>query len=625
MNPVQQLNATEECFGNVLHSGVDNTTIQADLSIAPMLPVKPPRSAQASRSAAEPLHLSLDPAGQIVAVNQAAAASFGYPVATLVGQPIANLIVRQQHARWQQKLTLVWQQNCMVRGKFDLLLAEGCPLKVQITLQLLHGLNQPIGILCSCTPITSSQSPNQLQPVHRNSQPVLEPSELYQQVQRRNAHLERQVQQHAAQLDLAIAFEETLKRITDRVRDSLDEAQILQTAVQELAIATGVNSCNAAVYDLEHRISTVRYEYTASLVPLQGRTLLMDNFPEGYHQLLSGQYFQFCSLMPNPSRGRVAMLACPIVEDQSILGDLWLVSQAERTFSEQDIRLVQQVANQCAIALRQARLYQAAQAQVKELEKVNQLKDDFLSTVSHELRTPMSNIKMSITMLEVALQRLEVLDNSASALAKYFQILRNESEREIGLINDLLNLAQLESGRELLVLSEMQPRTWLPHLVAPFRERAMQQQQQLSTEIAADLPNITTDRSRFERLICELLNNACKYTPAGGTITLSATLKPTTIAEPSDTLLIQVSNSGIEIAAPELARVFDKFYRIPNHDPWRHGGTGLGLALVKEQVETLGGTITATSRNSITCFAIELPLVAPDAAIGNSRPTSAVL
>lgn len=101
----------------------------------------------------------------------------------------------------------------------------------------------------------------------------------------------------------------------------------------------------------------------------------MEAFPEHYHQLLAGQCFQFCSVFPNPSRGHTANLACPIFDDQNVLGDLWLMHDKDHGFGEIEIRFVQQAANQCAIAIRQARLYQASQMQVKQLERqVNELK-----------------------------------------------------------------------------------------------------------------------------------------------------------------------------------------------------------------------------------------------------------
>lgn len=149
------------------------------------------------------------------------------------------------------------------------------------------------------------------------------------------------------------------------------------------------------------------------------------------------------------------MLATPIFDDQGVLGDLWLINQSDDTFNELEIRLVQQVASQCAIAIRQARLYGAATAQVEELERLNRLKDDFLNTVSHELRTLMASIKMATSMLEIVLKQAGVLDAQPNRAAQYLQILRHECQREIGLINDLLDLSRLDAGTERLNLTAL--------------------------------------------------------------------------------------------------------------------------------------------------------------------------
>ncbi len=430
---------------------------------------------------------------------------------------------------------------------------------------------------------------------------AIQQSELFRQVQRLNAELERKVQARTAELELAFEFEATLKRLTDRVRDSLDEGQILQTAVQELGVVLGVQCCNAALYDLDRGTSTICYEYTTSYSPSIGRVSQMSDYSELYTQLLQGQCFQLCSLAPNPVRGQVAVLACPIVDDQGVMGDLWLINHKYYGFHEQDIRLVQQVANQCAIAIRQARLYQATQAQVEMLEKLNHLKDDFLSTVSHELRTPVCNIKMAAQMLEIVLKRAGVLDTEPNKATQYFQILHDECQREISLVNNLLDLSRLEAGTEPLLMTIIDPTIWIPGIAEPFIERAREQQQHLVVEIPSQLPTLMTDLTDLERILSELLNNACKYTPPGGTITVSA--------QATDKILqLFVSNSGVEIPKPELAHIFDKFYRIPNHDPWKHGGTGLGLALVKKLVEHLGATIQVKSCESQTTFTLEFPI-----------------
>lgn len=457
---------------------------------------------------------------------------------------------------------------------------------------------------------------------------AIQQAELYQQVQNLNAHLEQQVQERTAVLQKAFDFEAMLKRITDKVRDSLDENQILQTAVNELGVCLEVECCNAANYSSDLRSNQITHEYfTHKPLGLGKETILSESpTPEIFDQLLQGQYLQFCfSIEASIAHTQefYAVLACPLLDDQGVLGDLWLFKQKHESFNDLEVRVVQQVANQCAIALRQSRLYQAAQAQVQELERLNHLKDDFLSTVSHELRTPMSNIKMSIQMLEISMQRLGLLNEENDRLTHYLRILQEECQRETNLINDLLNLSRLDSGREPLTVTCLQLQYWLPHLIEVFAERMQNAQQRLILEICEDLPPLETDFNDLEKVFMELIHNACKYTSAGECIQIKARLLESLHQEQgaiaaqtqsTQALLshgsfveISVANSGIEIPHKELNHVFEKFYRVPNHDPWKHGGTGLGLALVKKRVERLEGTISVTSRNNWTTFTVRLP------------------
>ncbi|MEM9512555.1 MAG: histidine kinase dimerization/phospho-acceptor domain-containing protein, partial [Cyanobacteria bacterium P01_E01_bin.48] len=142
--------------------------------------------------------------------------------------------------------------------------------------------------------------------------------------------------------------------------------------------------------------------------------------------------------------------AFPVADDSGVMGDLWLTRHADLTFSDSDIRLVERVATQCAIALRQARLYRDGQSQLHELKRLNQLTDDFIHTVSHDLRKPLTNMKMAMQMLRVSLDSelsgREVASETEAEqgrIARYFKILDDECEREIGIINDLLDLQQM--------------------------------------------------------------------------------------------------------------------------------------------------------------------------------------
>lgn len=439
---------------------------------------------------------------------------------------------------------------------------------------------------------------------------AIQQCELHQQIHQLKKDLEKQVQRRTGELEMVVEFEEVLKRIVERVRDSLDEAQILQAVVDELGRGLGINSCNVSLYNLEQRVSTVCYEYNPPLIPMKGRVSFLANYSEVYDQLLTGQCFQFCNFRPDPIRGYKSILVCPIADDQKVLGDLWLLSDRDYIYRDLEVRLVQQVANQCAIALRQSRLYQEVQAQVAELTQLNHVKDDFLSTVSHELRTPISNVKMAIQMLDISLQRAGVIepqaiDHPSSAIERYLQILRDECQREINLINDLLDLARLNANTEPLLATEVDVTRLIPHLAESFLERIVQQQQQLQIDLPEQLPSLSVNISYIERIITELLNNACKYTPPGERIILAAELQ-------DQTLQLRICNTGIEIPEQERERIFEKFYRIPNNDPWKYGGTGLGLALVKKLVEYLGATIRLERIPNQTQFTIVFPLRNPD-------------
>jgi signal transduction histidine kinase len=421
-------------------------------------------------------------------------------------------------------------------------------------------------------------------------------------LERLNMELERQVQERIAQLQQALDFEVRLKGITEQIRNSLDESQILQVVVQELTLVLGTICCHTASYNLESATSIVLYQYTtseyetiASSLSSVGEVVFMNAFPEVYRQLLQGEHFQFCEIDVSAVRKPLAILACPIIDNQAILGDLWLFKQKTDAFNELEIGLVQQVANQCAFAIRQARFYQASQQRIEELERSNHLKDDFVSTVSHELRAPMTNIRMAIEMLEGILKQSQTFEAKDSSATRYLRILRDECQREMNLINDLLDLTRLDTNTEPLVLTTNNLSSWILQIIEPFSERFRTQQQQLHIDIPTEIPALTTDFFQLEGILVELFNNAYKYTPANETIAVLLRATPSA-------LRLSVSNSGVEISTDELAHIFDKFYRIPSHNPWKHKGTGLGLALLRKRVEQLQSTIIVSSEQKWITF-----------------------
>ncbi len=516
---------------------------------------------------------------------------------------------------------------------------------------------------------------NQLMIVQQQRQLLRQNDQLLQEIQERqaieaevrqlNADLEQRVQARTLELQQSLYFEAILKRISDRVRDSLDQHQILQEAIEELTVALKLHFCNAILYgtdrdgdcgvECDGRCRTAIFQYQSCeeqgtpFKNSQTQAQLICDLPEIQGQLQQHQvYAAFCAVQPDPAHPAFAILVCPVFDDRvekcGRSGDLWLFKAPGSSFNQLEIQLVQQVANQCAIALRQARLYEAAQIQVQELQRLNQLKDDFLSTISHELRTPIATMKTIVQMLDSLMAQMPLLEaDSLSSenqipnprIAQYLEILKNECDRELNLVEDLLNLQRVEAGMFSAHQSQIDLQSWILHVIEPFESRMQEQQQTLCVNLAPNLPVIYLDPLGFSRIIIELLNNALKYTPAGETITVSVDVIAddalNQMSNPSvdrlknalgkgkgdvrsdakggqysqnALLKLQVINTGAEISAEEIPRIFDKFYRIPSNDPWKYGGTGLGLALVKKLVEQMPGEISVASGCGRTCFTV---------------------
>ncbi|MBW4507504.1 MAG: response regulator [Scytonematopsis contorta HA4267-MV1] len=415
--------------------------------------------------------------------------------------------------------------------------------------------------------------------------------------------MEAELRERTSQLQRGLNFEGLVRRITEKIRDSLDETQILQTATEELVEVLQVNSCQIELYDPTQATATIAYEHSHVLPQSQGRKRRIAEFPELYQQLLQKVPLQFAERIPqfNPRELQCTRLICPIFdhhENKGILGNLWLLRPKEEIFAEFEVQLVQQVASQCAIAIRQARLYEAAQQQVQELEKLNRLKDDFLKSISHELRSPMSSMKLAVQTLEKLL-KAERVGQPSPTFARVLKIFHQASQRHNQLVDDLLTLCYIDAKAEGLSSEWINLQIWIHEIIQLFVERAHNQQLQLVVDLPEELPLLRVDISTLERILIELLTNACKYTPAGQIITLQ-------VRATEEIVELNVINSGVEIPKEEQERIFDQFYRIPNNDPWQYGGTGLGLTLVKKMVELLGASIEVKSSQLQTEFSVKL-------------------
>ena len=257
----------------------------------------------------------------------------------------------------------------------------------------------------------------------------------------------------------------------------------------------------------------------------------------------------------------------------------------------------------------QAKLSEKMRQHIKQLQKLNQLKDDFMNSMSHELKTPLTSMKMAIMML----RRSEI---SPEMREKYLDILEQEWNREYGLIKDLLTLQELESGELEYSPEELDLEQTIDNLARSFKEKWQPDKGiDLETEISESNLKINTDAESLTNILNELLLNAGKYSAEDSTIKLKVenqtTLKGKKIA-------IAIANCGAGITPEELPHVFDKFRRGVGVTDRAVPGTGLGLALVQYLVEHLNGTIEVNSEPEdetlttyLTTFILKLPQSQP--------------
>jgi PAS domain S-box-containing protein len=236
---------------------------------------------------------------------------------------------------------------------------------------------------------------------------------------------------------------------------------------------------------------------------------------------------------------------------------------------------------------------------ITAMKKMDQLKSDFVSLVSHEIRSPMNSVLMQLNV---------VLDGLAGEVtAKQREILDRASKRILALVDmasDLLDLAKIESGlitprKETVPIDAL-----LEEQVTFHTPKAELKHIRLSLELAPDTPSILANKQNMEEVFSNLITNAIKYTPEGGSITVSSKVE-------NDFLQISVRDTGFGIPPDELDRIFDRFYRVKNEKTRFITGTGLGLSIVKTIVETHNGTIRVDSEvGKGTTFQVFLPLPA---------------
>ncbi len=230
----------------------------------------------------------------------------------------------------------------------------------------------------------------------------------------------------------------------------------------------------------------------------------------------------------------------------------------------------------------------------KKLVELDQVKSRFFANISHELRTPLT---LLIAPLETLLHRFNVDRDTKELLGT----MHSNGMRLLKLINDLLDLVRLESGRMEVKHDPVEVSEFVKGLASAARQVADDKRVRLETFVAPELGAVLGDRDKLEKIVLNLLFNALKFTPSGGRVELRAEKK-------SDQFVLVVADTGMGISEKNLPFVFDRFWQADGSSKRKYQGVGIGLSLVKELVEIQGGTVEVQSQeNKGTTFTVRLP------------------
>lgn len=242
---------------------------------------------------------------------------------------------------------------------------------------------------------------------------------------------------------------------------------------------------------------------------------------------------------------------------------------------------------------------------ITELRRLEKIRKDFVANVSHELRTPLTSIKGYVEAL------LDGAKDDPVASKNFLDIILKQSDRLNLIIEDLLELSKIESGRVSLKEEPLELLALVERTLSVVKPMADKKHHHLITAIMPSLPPVAGDEGRLAQVLTNLLDNAIKYTPAGGTITVSAALAPSprTSERPATAIDLSVADTGIGIPEQDRPRVFERFYRVDKARSRELGGTGLGLAIVKHIVEGHGGHVWVEANYPQgNRFVVRLPL-----------------
>jgi signal transduction histidine kinase len=297
-----------------------------------------------------------------------------------------------------------------------------------------------------------------------------------------------------------------------------------------------------------------------------------------------------------------SLMVVPIMHQGRVIGSIsGHQTRRQRHWKEDDVDLLLAVATHVGSTLENARL-------IAELREANRLKDEFLATLSHELRTPLTAITGWVDLLSES-----KLVETDEELADGINAISAAAVSLAQLISDLLDLSRIQRGVLRLEREMFDINSAIVNATRTVRQAALARRLELRHELAPDLPLTIADAQRIQQVLWNLLSNAIKFTPEGGRITVLTRLLDSTLQDEGGRnrrwIEIEVVDTGEGISREFLPYIWDRFRQADSSATRRHGGLGIGLALVKELVEAHGGQVEAMSDGEGATFVVRLPVL----------------
>ncbi len=441
--------------------------------------------------------------------------------------------------------------------------------------------------------------------------------------------------------------EQLLRETTQRIRQSLDLQTIFDTACQE--IRSIIQADRVGIFKFYPKSNFDDGEFVAESVlpgfssvvaiPVHDRcfgTNYSNLYAKGRYHVVDDIYKGGLSACHSNILTQFqvrANLVTPLLCG-NVLWGLLCVHQCSsaRHWQQSEIEFTHQIANQLAIAIQQANLFEHLQRELierqqaetkltesnqqlaisnQELARATRLKDEFLATMSHELRTPLNAI---LGMTEGLQEAVFGIINPQQL--KALQTIERSGLHLLELINDILDVAKIEAGQIELDLAFSTISSLCQSSLAFIKQQALKKNIQVDTKLQPNLPDLLVDERRIRQVLINLLNNAVKFTPEGGYIVLEVAIcEPEAerqahqaVVDAHSWIRFSVIDTGIGIAPENIDKLFQPFIQIDSALNRQYTGTGLGLALVKRIVELHGGKVGLTSQlGAGSCFTIDLP------------------